>query len=432
MKTIKKQTEKNDNKKVKKKIEPIRTESKLPKHSSDNFADVQRLVHLLQVHQIELEHQNEELRIAHEELEASRNKYVNLFDFSPIPYFTLDKVGVIKEVNLNASKMFGTERKRLIGKNLISFVTIEHRDIFNSFIDLVFNSEKKHSCELDIKGINKDILNVKLEAIKLEDILDTDQNCQVTLIDLTEIKRIENSLKESNEELKALNANKDKYFSIIAHDLRSPFQSLLGFSELLATEIETLSQEEIVQFSRALNDDLKSVYGLLDNLLHWSRIQRNILEYNPEFIELDKVVNKITSILYQSAKSKSISISNNIDRECKVYADEDMVRLVVQNLIINAIKFTPREGHIIISAKERNDFIEVSFQDNGIGIEPGRTSELFNFNSIFTTEGTDGEKGTGLGLPLCKEFVERNFGKIWVESELGKGSKFIFTLKKSI
>ena len=424
MKTVIKKSDKTEKKNIMKKSG---SKTKVP--AAQQFEDVQKLVYLLQVHQVELEHQNEELRIAHEELEESRNKYVNLFDFSPTPYFTLDKDGIIKEVNLSASKMFSVDRNKLIGKRFISFVSLEQRDIFNSFINSVLNSNIKHSCELKIINKDKRIFQVLLEGLKLDDILELDQKCQVALIDLTEYKKIEDSLKESNNELKVLNATKDKFFSIIAHDLRSPFQSLLGFSELLATEIETLSHEDIVLFSRGLNADLRNIYGLLVNLLNWSLLQRNMLEYNPVNINLYDVVNKIMGISKQSAKEKNIDLSNNINNGTLVFADIDMLRLVIQNLIINAIKFTQTNGQIIVSSIEKGGNVEVSVQDTGIGIEAKKSSELFDFNSIFSTKGTSGEQGTGLGLPLCKEFVERNSGKIWVESKLGKGSKFIFTLR---
>ena len=128
---------------------------------------------------------------------------------------------------------------------------------------------------------------------------------------------------------------------------------------------------------------------------------------------------------------KDISLSNNVNTKTSVFADADMLRSILQNLIINAIKFTPKSGLIIISSADKNDFVEFSIKDTGIGIESQRSSELFNFNKLHTTTGTEGEKGTGLGLPICKEFIERNGGKIWVESEVGKGSKFTFTLRKS-
>jgi PAS domain S-box-containing protein len=426
MKRTKKEPGKIVIKKAKKKIEP-----KIKK-PAEKIEDVRRLVHLLQVHQVELEHQNQELRIAQEELEVSRNKYVNLFDFSPIPYFTLDPVGKIMEVNLSASKMFGIDRKILIGKRFSSFILIDEKDIFNSFIKTVFASPVKHSCELKVMNKDKRVLSVLLEGLKLDDMLESGPKCQVALIDLTEYKRIEVSLKESNEELKKLNSTKDKFFAIIAHDLRNPFQSLLSTSELLATEIETLSQEDIALFSQGLHNNLTKFYGLLENLLNWSMMQKNMLEYKSTSINLYDAVNKIIEISNQNAVKKNISISNKVENEIFVIADVDMLRSVIQNLILNAIKFTQMEGLVNISSDEKDGFVEVSVQDTGIGIDPEKSSKLFNFETIFTTNGTAGEKGTGLGLPLCKEFVERNGGKIWIESELGKGSKFTFTLRKAI
>jgi PAS domain S-box-containing protein len=427
MKTTKNDTEKTTYKKAKKKIEP-----KTKKQTGEKIKDIQRLVYLLQVHQVELEHQNQELRITHQELEVSRNKYVNLFDFSPIPYFTLDLQGVIKEVNLSASKMFGIDRSKLIDKSFVNFVTLDDKNIFKSFMNTVFSAPIKHSCEL--KMINKDnlVFHILLEGLVLDDVLEPGQKCQVALIDLTEYKRIENSLKVSNEELKTLNSTKDKFFSIIAHDLRGPFQSLLSYSELLATEIDTLSKEEIIQFSKGLYEILNNLYNLLENLLHWSMLQRDMIDYNPVKLNLCEVVNKIVGISNQTAMKKGISISNNVESATFIYADANMVHSIIQNLITNAIKFTQAEGQIIVSSSDKKDFAEVSIQDTGIGIEPEKSSKLFNFITLFTTKGTAGEEGTGLGLPLCKEFVEKQGGKIWVESELGKGSKFTFTLPKTI
>ncbi|MCK9209362.1 MAG: PAS domain-containing sensor histidine kinase [Ignavibacteriaceae bacterium] len=425
MKRTEKQSDKTTKPQVKKKITP-----KADKQVVEKMEDVKRLVHLLQVHQIELEHQNQELRIAQEELEASRNKYVALFDFSPIPYFTLGVDGVIKEVNLSASKMFGIDRNKLIGKHFVAFIPIEEKDIFNSFIKTVFNSPGKNTCELKVMNKDKSRFHVLLEGLEIEDALEQDKKCQVALIDLTEYKRIEDSFKKSNEELKILNTTKDKFFSIIAHDLKSPFQSLLGSSEILATEIESLSQEEIIRFSRQLNDNLKIFYVLLENLLYWSMMQRGMIEYNPIRLNLFDLVKKIVRISNQSAVKKNILIVNSIDAGIVVYADADMLRSVVLNLLVNAIKFTSTEGQIVISSTEKNGFVEVSIQDTGVGIESGKSSQLFDFSKLISTQGTAGEKGTGLGLPLCKEFVEKQGGKIWVESELGKGSKFIFTLRK--
>jgi PAS domain S-box-containing protein len=432
MKRIKQEPEKRISKKLKQKTEPKKAKLNLQKIPAENYPDVQRLVHLLQVHQIELEHQNEELRLAQEELEVSRNKYVNLFDFSPTPYFTLDKQGTIKEVNLSASKMFLIDRNKLIGKRFNTFIPLNERDLFISFINSVFDSAEKQSCELSMINKDKRLFHVLLEGLVLDDALETEKKCQLALIDLTEYKRVQNSLKKSNEELKELNATKDKFFSIIAHDLRSPFQSLLSYSEILATDIENLSSDDIVSFSKELNDSLNNLYSLLENLLHWSMMQRDLLEYNPLNFNLYDKINKIISIVEHSASKKNISISNRVDTELSVFADANMLRSIIQNLLINAIKFTNDKGRIIISSQKKGEVIELSVEDTGIGIDKENISKLFEFNTIYTTKGTAGEKGTGLGLPLCREFVERNYGNIWVESELGKGSKFTFTISKAI
>ena len=415
---------------IKKLPEKIKSNLKSKTQSTDKIDDVNTLVELLQIHQIELEHQNQELRITQEELEVSRNKFVNLFDFSPIPYFILDLKGIIKEVNLSGGKMLGADRSKLIGKHFFTYVDANEKKIFFSFIKDVFDSLIKCTCELKIKNKNNDTLNILAEGLLLDDTLEENKKYQIALIDMSEYKRIESILKKSMEELNLLNATKDKFFSIIAHDLKSPFQGLISSSELLATEIESLSKEEISFFSKGLYNNIKNLYGLLENLLKWSMVQRNLIEYNPVNIDLHEFVNKIIELSIQNAEKKNISIFNNINTGKLVHADADMLRSVFQNLLTNAIKFTKSEGQIIIAAISKDDIVEIQVDDSGIGIEPERIPSLFSFNTLNTHEGTAGEKGTGLGLPLCKELIEKNDGKIWVESLLGKGSKISFTLHK--
>lgn len=203
---MKRKKEKSESKTINKSKKKILTKTKTTSTNKpgdienlENLESVQKLVHLLQVHQIELEHQNQELRITQEELEVSRNKYVNLFDFSPIPYFTLDPEGIIREVNLSASKLFGIDRNKLIGKQFITFVPVDDRDVFNSFLKTIFSLSVKHSCELKIINKDKHLFHVQLDGLKLDDTLELDLKCQVGLIDLTEFKRMEDSLKKSNE-----------------------------------------------------------------------------------------------------------------------------------------------------------------------------------------------------------------------------------------
>jgi two-component system, cell cycle sensor histidine kinase and response regulator CckA len=188
MKITKKEMGKNRSTKGKK---PTKPKNKKP---SVEIEDVKRLVHLLKVHQIELEHQNQELRITQEELEVSRNKYVNLFDFSPIPYFSLDRDGIIKDVNLIASKMFGIDRNKLVGKRFIAFIPLDEKDVFNLFINNVFIYHVKTSCELKVMSKDKRIFNVRLEGLELEESLQKVYQCQIAVIDLTEFNKVEDSL----------------------------------------------------------------------------------------------------------------------------------------------------------------------------------------------------------------------------------------------
>ena len=408
------------------------SETKPAEYDIEKMEDIQKLVHLLQVHQVELEHQNQELRIAQEELEVSRNKYVNLFDFSPIPYFTLNRDGIIKEVNLSASKMLGVERRKIIGKQFSKYILQGEREIYNSCIKNIFNSAEKYSCELVVINTENQEFNILLEGLQLENHLEQEANCQIALIDLTEYKSIEENLKKSSQELKLLNSTKDKFFSIIAHDLRSPFQSLLSSSECLATDIDILSQDEIMIFSKELNNSLKKLYRLLENLLNWSLMQRKLLENKPTNNNLYIIVKKAIGILNQIANKKKITLFNKISKDTFVYADPAMLSSIIYNLITNALKFTKYEGKVIVSSIEKYGFIEVSVEDNGVGMEHDKSFLLFDFTNLFSTNGTEGETGTGLGLPLCKEFVEIQGGKIWVESKHGKGSKFSFSLPKSI
>ena len=410
-------------------VAKAKTNPKTKKTTVEKMGDVQRLVHLLQVHQVELEHQNEELRITQQELEVSRNKYVNLFDFSPIPYFTLNSDGLIKEVNLSAGKMFGTDRKKLIGKNLILFIQQNERDIFKLFLNSIFSSPIKHSCELTIKNKEKRLFHVLLEGLKIEDTMETDPGCQVALIDLTDYKRVEDSLKKSTEELKILNATKDKFFSIIAHDLKSPFQGFLGTTELMSEEVNQFSNSDLSKLSSEMHKSAQSLLKLLKNLLDWAQIQNNTIDFEPKDCNLKKIVDQNLEIMGPIALQKGITVFNEVPENLKVFADENMLNSILRNLLSNSVKFTFRNGKIVINAKAAsNNMLEISVRDTGIGMSENTIKKLFKIDEKIGTKGTDGEPSSSLGLLLCKEFVEKHGGKIRVESETGKGSVFYFTV----
>jgi PAS domain S-box-containing protein len=246
--------------------------------------------------------------------------------------------------------------------------------------------------------------------------------------DITERKNAELQLQKYSEELKVANETKDKFFSIIAHDLLSPFGGFLGVSDYLAYEIDTLNKNEIVKLSKELNTSLHKQYELLTNLLDWSRLQRKNFSLDIETFFLCKELNREIEQLILIAGQKEIELRNKVENDLKVCADLNMLRLVLRNLISNSIKFTKKKGFVEVSAVNKENSIEISISDNGIGIAKEISEKLFKDDSRYSTEGTAKEKGTGLGLLLCKEIVEKHGGKIWVESEVGKGSKFIFTI----
>ncbi|GAB6282869.1 MAG: hypothetical protein STSR0008_16190 [Ignavibacterium sp.] len=246
-----------------------------------------------------------------------------------------------------------------------------------------------------------------------------------------ELENLNEKLKSSEQKLIELNQTKDKLFSIISHDLRSPFQGILGYINILQEEINELSKNEIIEIVNKMFDATNSVFNLLNNLLQWSRLQRDKTEYNLEEIKLIYAVDNIIESLKANADKKNIKIENKVLPKYIVLSDTSLLNSVLTNLISNAIKFTPPNGKITLNSSDEDNFIRISVIDTGVGIKKEDLDKLFNINTNFTTLGTDKEKGTGLGLILVKEIVEKMGGEISVESEEGKGSNFSFTLKKA-
>lgn len=248
-------------------------------------------------------------------------------------------------------------------------------------------------------------------------------------IDITERKQAEAEIKKTNEELTKLNAEKDKFFSIIAHDLRSPFSGFLGLTEVMVENTQTFSQPELADFSRVLNESAKNLSQLLENLLEWAQMQKGSISYTPKELSLSVTVSENIEQINQRALQKGITIRSEVPENQKVLADERMINTILRNLLSNAVKFTRKDGKITVKSKTiSNDMIEISVHDSGVGISDNNVEKLFKIDEKVSIKGTEGEPSTGLGLLLCKEFVEKHGGKIWVESELGKGSTFSFSL----
>ena len=235
-------------------------------------------------------------------------------------------------------------------------------------------------------------------------------------------------LKELNQRLETTNASKDKFFSIIAHDLKSPLNSILGFFNLLKARITQLSEEELQEFIDMMLATTNNTYKLLENLLEWSRLQAGDISFKPEQIELNNILAENVELMSKVAEKKEIELKLYNSQLVHAYADKNMLSTVLRNLISNAIKFTKTGGHVSIDYQLQNGMAYVSIKDTGIGIPKEILHKLFVISEKHSTQGTDKEKGTGLGLSLSKEFIEQQGGEISVESTLGKGSTFTFTL----
>lgn len=245
-----------------------------------------------------------------------------------------------------------------------------------------------------------------------------------------QLKAVNEKIEQQNIELQNLNATKDKFFSILGHDLKSPLNSLSSFSSLLINYFDSLSKEEIQTLAKDLDKSLKNLYSLLDNLLEWARSQTGNINFTPEQFDLTSILDENKELLKVQAGNKEIAIIQNRTSPLTVSTHKHSITTVIRNLVANAIKFTPSGGQIKIDANEKPGEVVVSIADTGVGMSEQVIKKLFRIDSKVSTLGTADEKGTGLGLVLCKDFVEKNGGKLWVESKEGQGSTFYFSIPK--
>ena len=245
-------------------------------------------------------------------------------------------------------------------------------------------------------------------------------------------KKAEDELKKSADDLKKLNDTKDRFISIISHDLRTPFSSILGFTDLLINDDE-LSSDERHKYVEYIQESANGMLTFVNSLLDWTRIQTGRIKFEPRIFGLHEIVNSTLVTLSGEALKKGINLKNNVEKEFDVFVDQTLIIQALINLISNALKFSYSGGAITVSATDSNQsrFIEVSVTDTGVGISEENQSKLFGFDSKFTSEGTSGEKGSGLGLSLVKEIIEKHGGKIWLNSKVGAGTTFFFQLPRA-
>jgi signal transduction histidine kinase len=299
----------------------------------------------------------------------------------------------------------------------------------------IANIEAEREIGLRDKKIEIQNLKIKSEARKVY-LLFTSTGAVLLLLGLffwlyISKRKANSQLNDKNKIISNINKQKDKFFSIIAHDLRGPFNGFLGLTELLAEEIDAMEKEEIQFAATTMRSSAKNLNSLLENLLEWSRMEQGLIPFEPQENILLPVVNECIATLEAAANKKEIKIQTHITEEINVFADNNILHAVIRNFLSNAVKFTPKGGTIRIQGKENDQNTTISIKDSGIGMNSKILDNLFRLDVQTNRKGTEDEPSTGLGLILCKEFVEKHGGKIWVESEEGKGSTFYFSFPKN-
>jgi PAS domain S-box-containing protein len=410
---------------LRKKAEAILKDKTQKSNSALTEAELLRAVHEMEVFQIELELQNEELKLARERSEVIAQKYTSLYDFAPIGYFTLSEEGKILDLNLIGAKMLGKDRSFLKGNSFGRFIPEKGLPTFNLFLEKAFKSKTKEVSEMLVMGCDDQSICAQLTAIVEEE---HDDHCLLTILDITERKNAESELEEVVKQLNLLNSQKDMFFSIIAHDLKNPFTAIIGHSELMMMEVQSKDYESVEEIAGVILNSSKRAMDLLFNLMEWSKSQTGRHSFNPTPFLLKDVVSEVFALFDQIAIQKHIRIEMDISGEIKISADRNMIATILRNLVSNAVKFANPGGEIKVYTVSEGGSLSVCVKDNGVGMSEEELKKLFSADTPITSLGTNNEKGTGLGLILCKEFVEKHGGKIWAESEKDKGSTFYVSL----
>lgn len=359
------------------------------------------------------------------ELESSTFEKVweNAFDAMRL----VNDEGIIIEVNKAFCNMVDMSRESLIGENMAIVYSEPDHDYIQSKLVERFQAR---NIELNIDRPMM-LWNRKEVWFEASNTFVDTENHGVLLLsifrDVTEKKKSEEEARRYLEELKKANASKDRFLSIISHDLRGPFQSLLGLTELLSEEFESMDPDELHEYFTSINRSLRAQYTLLENLLTWSRLQVGQIQLEKKEVSLAEIASEVHAVMETTAIQKKVTVHVDIPNSLQAYADTNMVKSIMQNLVSNAMKFTPAGGDIYIRGKSEGKTARISVRDTGVGMDSDHLEQLFDIAQKTTRKGTEGEKGTGLGLIIIREMIGLLEGTLDIDSEPGKGS--IFTIR---
>ncbi|MFI5236881.1 MAG: ATP-binding protein [Ignavibacteriales bacterium] len=367
-------------------------------------------------------------KMKEEIIKDSEIRFKSLANTAPVMIWISDVEGLFSFVNKIWLDFTGGEIGEQLGLNWLRHVHPEDLEKFVENYQKCINSQSQFTFEFRLKGKNNEyewmLIKGKPRFSSEKIFMGFIGSC----FSITDQKEIEAKVTKINSELIELNATKDKFFSIISHDLRSPLSGLMGILEILETSYDSLEETEMRAIVAEAFRTSKTTYALIENLLEWSRIQTGKLTTHREQFNISALVNDIAALYDNKLKNKKIDFNTEIDANLNILADKAMTETILRNLISNAIKFTSRTGTLKVSAEMKEDLLIMKVEDSGIGIDEKKISNLFRVEVNYSTKGTEQESGTGLGLIICKELVEKQGGKIWVESKKNEGSVFYFTI----
>ena len=365
-----------------------------------------------------------------DELERDRHFFQAMMNNIPDTIYFKDVNSRFTAINKEKCKQMGIKNpEEALGKTDFDYFD-------KDFAEAAFNDEQK-------------IIETGVPLIsKIEKRKDADGQCRWVLVtkvpvkdsenritgivgisrDITHIKEVEEKLEKITDELRSMNTTKDKLFSIIAHDLRNPFNSLMGISQIILSEYHELNEEEKLGFIGNIEQSARNAFDLIENLLYWSRSQTNAIQFNPSVFPVAQIINRNINVVTSDSTNKNISVTSETDESITAFADKDMIDIVIRNVLSNAVKFTNQGGVIFIDSKGSGDWVEIRVQDNGVGMSEEKIKNLFHFEKIDSSYGTALEKGTGLGLLVCKEFMDINNGSLAVESKVNEGTTIILKI----